>query len=117
MRFWQRTVAVSDNIEAVFMQIKVKAEDQPFLRFLWTKKEQLITYQNASLLFGATDSPCVVCYAVQSFEAEHARSRIEIQRIITQDIYVDNLLATFDTVDAATNVVEELRNTLVLRGV
>ena len=43
MRFRQRTVAVSADIEEMFMQVKVKHEDQPFLRFLWTKNGQQIT--------------------------------------------------------------------------
>ena len=81
------------------MHIKVKPEDQPLLRFLWTKNEQQITYQYASHFIGATDILCVVCYAVQSLEADHARRRSrpkrrEIQRIITQDIYMDNLFTT-----------------------
>ena len=115
MRFRQGTVAVSADIEAMFMKVKVKPEDQLFLRFLWTKNGQQITYQYTSHIFGATDSPCVACYAVQRCAAEHAH-RPEIQRIITEDIYMDDLFTTFDIVDAATFVAEELRNTLVLGG-
>ena len=116
MRFRQGTVAVSADIEAMFLEVKVKPEDQPFLRFRWTKNGQQITYQYTSHIFGATDSPCVACYAVQRCAADHAHSRPEIQRIISEDIYMDDLFTTFDTGDRATFIAEELRNTLVLGG-
>ena len=79
------------------MQVKMKPEDQLFI-------------------FGTTVSPCVACYAVQRCVADHAHSRTEIQRFITEDIYIDDFFTTVDTVEAATYVAEELRNTFVLGG-
>ena len=116
MRFQQGTAAVSADVEAMCMQVEMKPEDQPFLRFLWTNNGQQITYQYENHDFGATKSHCVPRFAVERCAADHAHSRPEIQRTITEDIYMDDLFTTFDTVDAATYVAEELRHTLVLEG-
>ena len=86
------------------MPVKAKPEDQPFLRRLWTKNVQQNTYQFTCHVFGATDSPCVACYAFQSFATHHVHIKPEIQQVISEDINIDDLFTAFDTVDAGTKL-------------
>ena len=65
MRFRQRPVAISADIKAMFHQIRVRAEDQPSLRFLWRGADRDTApdvYQMQRLIFGATCSPCSATY-------------------------------------------------------
>ncbi|XP_063729361.1 uncharacterized protein LOC134856976 [Symsagittifera roscoffensis] len=64
MRFREDQIAISADIEAMFMQVFVSPEDQPYLQFLWKDNTgQSATFQYTRHIFGATDSPCVACYA------------------------------------------------------
>ena len=64
LRFRLHRVAISANIEAMFMQVLVDPNDRPFLRFLWRNNKTMFDYEYTRHIFGATDSPCVACYAV-----------------------------------------------------
>ena len=53
----QYKIAVTGDIEAMFMQVAIRSEDQDALRFLWNKdgEEKIFKYKRP--IFGATCSP------------------------------------------------------------
>ena len=57
LRFRQYKVAVTADIEAMFMQVGIREEDQDALRFLWSDNDQERTSKYQRLIFGATCSP------------------------------------------------------------
>ena len=65
MRFRQHSVAISADIEAMFMQVLVDPKDRQYLRFLLSNDTKTIEFEYTRHIFGATDSPCVACYAVR----------------------------------------------------
>ena len=54
-RFRENTIALSADIEQMFMQVKAAPEDRKFLRFLWNNDGRIETYEYTSPIFGATD--------------------------------------------------------------
>ena len=52
-RFRQKKVAISADIEGMFMQVGVRPQDQKFLRFLWKEGEKPICFQLRRHIFGA----------------------------------------------------------------
>ena len=65
LRFRENKIALSADIEQMFMKVKVAPEDRKFLRFLWNNDGRIETYEYTSHIFGATDSPCIASYALQ----------------------------------------------------
>ena len=61
LRFRKGKIAMSNDIEAMFHQVKVEPKDQPFLRFLWWPQGNTTLppedYCMKVHLFGATSSP------------------------------------------------------------
>jgi len=70
IRFRTHRIAVSADIEAMFLQIKVADQDKDSLRFLWKEDvnndEPPDTYQMQVHIFGAKDSPSIANYAVKT---------------------------------------------------
>jgi len=70
IRFKTHRIAVSADIEAMFLQIKVADQDKDSLRFLWKEDinndEPPDTYQMQVHIFGAKDSPSIANYAVKT---------------------------------------------------
>ena len=59
LRFRQHKYAVSADIEGMFLQVGVREEDQPSLRFLWREDptSSVVVHQYMRHIFGARDSP------------------------------------------------------------
>ena len=58
LRFRQHKYAVSADIEGIFLQVGVREEDQPSLRFLWREDptSSVVVHQYTRHIFGARDS-------------------------------------------------------------
>ena len=66
IRFREDQIAILADIKVMFMEFFVKPQDQPYLRILWKDDHHKpINYQYFRHIFGATDSPCVACYATR----------------------------------------------------
>ena len=67
LRFRLFCVALTADIEAMFMQIEVPANEQKYLRFLWrdNSNDEIQVLQYTRHIFGATSSPTVANFTVQ----------------------------------------------------
>ncbi len=67
VRFRQGRVALSADVEAMFLQVKVKDEDQQVLRFLWREdpSDEVEVLQFTRHPFGLNSSPTIANYALQ----------------------------------------------------
>ena len=76
LRFRQYKIAVTGDIEAMFMQVAIRSQDQDALRFLCNKDEEDKIFKYKRLIFGATCYPsCAVCI-----------NSTDVQKIINQAI-------------------------------
>ena len=77
LRFRQHPVALTADVEAMFLQVKVPPGDRDVLHFLWWAEGDITAnlqiYLMSSHLFGGTWSPSVCSYALQRTAKDNAR--------------------------------------------
>ncbi|KAK4468963.1 hypothetical protein MN116_000099 [Schistosoma mekongi] len=120
LRFRRELIAVSADIEEMFMQVKVPNLDRGALRFLWWPDSDLsrepIEYQMTSHPFGATSSPFCANFALvktaQMF-SDHYDSYV--QNAVQDNFYVDDCLISLSSVEQAKSFVKQI-NELMSRG-
>ncbi|XP_064621227.1 uncharacterized protein LOC135484045 [Lineus longissimus] len=93
-------IAVTADVEAMFMQFKVPKEDCQALRFLWWSDEADATPQTFCMtqhIFGATDSPSSCTYGLRRCSNDNAedfdKSTVDA---VNKNFYVDDLLKSVD---------------------
>ena len=117
MRFREDQIAISADIEAMFMQVFVSPEDQPYLRFLWKDNtDQPATFQYTRHIFGATDSLCVACYATRQCAKDNADKYPALEQITKCNIYMDDLYKAVSTPTEATQLMNDLQKMFSLGG-
>ena len=91
-----KPVALCGDLQKVFLQIRIKADDRDALRFQWIKERdpnQIETLRSTRFVFGLVQPPCILGGTLQ----EHLGSYIEKCPIevaeIKDDLYVDDLIS------------------------
>ncbi|KAL4008074.1 hypothetical protein ACER0C_001926 [Sarotherodon galilaeus] len=114
IRFRQEPVAFMSDIEGMFHQVRVPAEDADLLRFLWWPQgdlgKGLKEYRMVVHLFGATSSPSCACYALQRCaEDNQARFNHIATNTVLRNFYVDDCLKSVGTEEQAISLIQDLR--------
>ncbi|CAH8595656.1 unnamed protein product [Schistosoma guineensis] len=120
LRFRREPVAVSADVEEMFMQVKVSKPDCGALRFLWWPKGDIekepVEYQMTSHPFGAISSPFCANFALmktaQKFSSDYDSS---VGESVLNNFYVDDCLVSFPNDEDAKSFVVQL-NELMARG-
>ena len=113
-RFRQEPVAFMGDIEAMFYQVLVPAEQRDFLRFLWWPNGDmngtLVEYRMTVHPFGAVSSPSCSNYALRKTasenEADVGTAPAETMR---RNFYVDDCLKSVSTKAEAKDLISRLR--------
>lgn len=98
-RFRKEPVVLMTDIEAMFHQVRVPAEDSNLQRFLWWPKgdfsQHMVEYRMLVHLFGATSSPSCANFALRMC-VENNRDSFSQQVVntILHSFYVDDCLAS-----------------------
>ena len=116
MRFRENVIALCADLEQMFMQVRVDPKDRPYLRFLWKKNGHIETYEYASHIFGATDSPRIASYALRGSAQDNAKAYPGVQKVIERNIYMDDLYLAVLSSNEATKMVHETRKVLATGG-
>ncbi|MBM6549406.1 hypothetical protein, partial [Streptococcus dysgalactiae] len=121
LRFRKHEVAVSADVEEMFLQVRVPITDRRALSFLWWDSELLEGRPNILELnvhpFGATSYPCCVSFALRQTALDNAESfSTQSVSAITENFHVDDCLVSTETVGDAKRIVTELRRLLHLGG-
>ncbi|CAH8551523.1 unnamed protein product [Dicrocoelium dendriticum] len=114
-------VAVSADIEDMFMQVKVPMSDRGALRFLWWKEDEIgsevIEYQMTAHPIGATSSPFCANFPFRRTASEWGCHYNEsVAAAVHHNFYVDDLLISLPTVEEATQFVAQIREMLSKGG-
>ena len=112
LRFRQYKVAVTADIEAMFMQVGIREEDQDALRFLWSDNDQERTSKYQRLIFGATCSPACAIFVLQKCANDNRQENPKIFDSITKQFYMNDFIQTFSTEEEAANTATELKHVL-----
>ncbi|XP_052699402.1 uncharacterized protein LOC128176925 [Crassostrea angulata] len=117
-RFRLNKFAVTADIEKAFLQIELHQKDRDATRFLWLSdpgnaSSPLTTYRFRSVLFGATCSPFILSATLMKHFQENAN---ETSSLLEQNLYVDNVLASFQSEETAMKFYKESRTLLAAGG-
>ena len=110
-RFRQRPIAVTADVAKMFYQVGVMKSDQPSLRYLWRtpgSKGPPRTFQMMVQPFGAVSSPFVCTHILRRAAKDFSQQYPEAAQRILSNFYVDNYLDSFNTVEEATAVCQQL---------
>lgn len=113
-RFRKEPVVLMADIEAMFHQVHVPAEDSNLLRFLWWPcgdfVQHMEMYRMLVHLFGATSSPSCANFALQKC-AEDNRDSFSQQVVdtILNSFYVDDCLASVASESQAVALYRDLQ--------
>ena len=102
------------DIEAMFMQICIRTEDQSCLRFLWPSKNSIQQFQYTRLIFGARCSPTTAIFVLQQTAKDFGNNATE--DLILNSFYKDDFVLSFVNEQEAQTAVQDLRQTLTKGG-
>ena len=102
LRFRKERIVLAANIQSMFLQVKVSADDAYTLRFLWWEnanfREPPGEYQKISYIFGAKDSPSWASYCLKRTADDNKKIfSEEAVKSVQEDFYFDDLLKAVET--------------------
>ncbi|XP_031549018.1 uncharacterized protein LOC116286606 [Actinia tenebrosa] len=109
------------DIEKMFFQVKVRREDQSFLRFLWwpdgdTEKEAE-EYCMTVHLFGAGSSPACANYALRrTADDKECKFGAEVADTLRKNFYVGDVLKSAHTEDEAIELAKNVKEVCARGG-
>lgn len=117
MKFRLEEVAVMADINAMFMQVKVPELQRDALRFLWWEDGNIenapVEFRMTRHLFGGTWSPSCCSFALQHTATQHAQQFTQKAiSIVKNNFYVDDCLASFNTLEEALQLSREVKELL-----
>ena len=116
LSFRENKLALSADIEEMFMQVKVAPEDRKFLRFLWNNDGRIETYEYTSHIFRATDSPCIASYALRKTARDNDEQFADALKFVERNIYMDDLYVSTNSLKDAQKILQVMRKVLSKRG-
>ena len=110
VRFRQERIPIRSDIQSMFHQIRISAEDRDWFRFFWWKngntESPLREYRVAVYLFGTMCSPSCANFALKTTGGEHKEEfSFRAVDVVNNCFYVDDCLAFVSTVDEAKTLV------------
>ena len=107
IKFRERRVTFTADIEAMFSRIRLKPEDARYHRFLWRDREsgQTIIYQMDRLTF-------VAVHTTRKVAEDYGEGREEAAEAIRTRPYMDDYLDSADTVEEATKKAKDVDSIL-----
>ena len=108
LKFRERKIAFTADIEKAFLQIGINSVDRDYLRFLYSENckidENLKCYRMTRVGFGIKCSPfilaCVIKHHIKKFE----ETNYEAFQMLNTSLYVDDLCYGSETVQEAFNL-------------
>ena len=110
VRWRAKHYAVSMDIKDCFLMILVHPDQQNLFRFLWMEpgEEKPRVYKFTSLIFGSATSPWISSTCLYKVLEELQEAHPQLVRQVRQNLYVDDLLLSFDTVEEGMNAIRVL---------
>ena len=105
-------IAVTGDIEAMFMLFAIRTDDQDALRFLLNKDGEEKFFKYKRLIFGATCSPSCEINILHRCAEDNKVSNPEAYSAIRNNSYMDDYLQSFKTTETAAITTTEIKDTL-----
>ena len=117
-RFREHPIALTADIEAMFLQVKVPPQDCKVLRFLWRNHpdDPISVYEYTRHIFGAKSSPTCANFALQRNAKDNEKDHPVAAKTIKRNFYMDDFAKSVKTEEEARFVYQDVRETLKLGG-
>ena len=105
-RFRKPQIALSADIEAMFLQVSVSNDDSRCLRLLWREdpEQRIEVYEYTRHVFGAKSSPACANYALHQVAKDNAVNNENIVRTVQRNFYMDDFLKSVRTLQEAIEI-------------
>ena len=117
-RFREKQIALTADVEAMFLQVKVPPADCKVLKFLWREHntKPISVYEYGRHIFGAKSSPTCVNYALQQVGRDCRDENGMVANLINRKFYMDDFVKSIASEEEAGDVYRNLRKSLAHRG-
>ncbi|XP_033117958.1 uncharacterized protein LOC117117682 [Anneissia japonica] len=113
IKFRAERIALTADIESIFLQVIVKEQDRDSLRFYWrpVDGQPIKTFRMTRHLFGATCSPaCANTTLRRTLEDHGMKYCVEARQAMKENFYVDDCLASAPDQMKAVRMIKDLSN-------
>ena len=117
-RFRERPVALTADIESVFLQVQFPEQDRSCLRFLWRPRtnEPVQIYEYQRHVFGANSSPTCANFALKRVGLDNEEMYPIASKAIQNNFYMDDFIKLVETPEEAIEVFRQLRHLFSQHG-
>ena len=117
-RFREGPIALTADIESMFLQVQVPEQDRNCLRFLWRPRtnEPVQIYKYQRHVFGAKSSPTCANYALQRVGLDNEKEYPIAAKAIQNNFYMDDFIKSVETPEEAIKVFNQLQPLLSQHG-
>ena len=117
-KFREKQIALTADVEEIFLQVKVPPADCEVLRFLWKERstEPISVYAYGRHTFGAKSSPTCVNYALQQVGRDCRDENGIVAKLINRNFYMDDFVKSVASEEEAVQVYKNLRKSLADGG-
>ena len=111
LRFRRYRYAITADIEAMYLQVRIPEKDRNTLRFLWQIGGAVVEYIMTSHLFGGVWCASSSTFALRKIVDDVSTSEL-VGNTIRRSFYVDDMLSSVRSRDEAVEVIEGTRQAL-----
>ena len=117
-RFREHQIALSADIEAMFLQVAVPKDDSRCLQFLWREdpERRIEIYEYTRHVFGAKSSPTCANYALQQVAKDNAVNDENLVKAVQRNFYMNDFLKSVRTPQEAIEIYQKVRDILIKGG-
>ena len=117
-RFQEHQIALTADIEAMFLQMEVPPDECRVLRVLWRSKpeDSIGVYEYTRHVFVAKSSPTCANYALLQAGVDNQVDHSRAANAVKRNIYMNDLAKSVATVEEAVSVYQDVRTTLQKGG-
>ena len=117
-RFREGPIALTADIESMFLQVQVPERDKSCLRFLWrpTVNEPVQIYEYQRHVFRAKCSPTCANYALKQVAIDSEDEFPIAAKTIQNNLYMDDFIKSVETPEEAIKVFKQLQPLLSKHG-
>ena len=117
-RFREGPIALTADIESMFLQVQFPEQDRSCLSFLWRPRtnEPVQIYEYQRHVFGAKSSPTCANQALKRVGLDNEREYPNATKAIQNNFYMDDFIKSKETAEEAIEVFNQLQTLLSRHG-
>ena len=113
-RFREHQIALSADIDAMFLQVAVPSIDSRCLQFLWREdpERRIEVYEYTRHVFGAKSSPTCANYALHQVAKDNTNEDENLVKVVQRNFNMDDFLKSVRTPQEANEIYKKVREIL-----